>query len=218
MDDSDEPPSRNIRLTSLDDEGIMSRHISTYDYENSTTCQTQHNNCMDIVYSTTQQNTFKRMMDGMRSLGFDVNFLSKSIKCEPCVSGIYGAYDTERKDIVMCENNLPQASERSGISADKLYSKVIQENMIYAYDAARNTDPLKLRNLACSYVRAVNLPNVHNVCGGELSDDVRKECVTEIAVSMLRGRNVAESEARRLVQMVIYPCSADFAPYPKMPS
>ena len=224
--ESEEPqPPPDIKLTSMDESGNMDRHISTVTYENSSTHQSQHKECINNVKGATKHNTIRFMMDGLQDLGCNVSFMSKKISCEPCVEHLAGAFDTERKEIVLCENNIPEVIEKSGKTVDEVYGKLVQEYLVYAYDSARvHFDPQNPQHVACSYIRAINLTKVEELCGyGRASpSDLRegkKMCVARYASwAMAQSLKLSEDQAGRLVNSVIDSCYNDYAPYPHIPS
>jgi len=142
-----------ILLTSMDDDLNVTRATVP------STDVRQHEDCMNRANSTIRYNTIRAMIDGMRSLGADVSFLSGKIRCEPCMEGMFGAYDYERKEIILCENNIPTDKHNT------LYTEVLKQFFIKAYDDARvhfNKD--NLLHLACNCVRITNLINLPE-CG-----------------------------------------------------
>jgi len=86
------------------------------------------------------------MLEKMQQAGCAVN-VEKHFVCEECP--VLGAFDAERNEIVLCQNNI--ISERE-------MADVMTHELIHAYDNCRGkVDFTDLKHLACTEIRAANL-------------------------------------------------------------
>eukprot|EP00794_Sanderia_malayensis_P007398 gene7400-8218_t len=170
-----------------------------------------------IKYATTACNSdayVKFMLNAMEKLGCKFEF-DKHLVCEPCSEKVLGGFDPERKQVVMCDNN---------VSSQKLMNQTLTHELIHAYDICRvKYNKENLRHLACTEVRAANL-------SGDcfMSKEIarlkfgwkkhQQACVKERAVkSILCVKDITKEEAVNVVEGVFESCFKDTDPFDRIP-
>ncbi|XP_065058754.1 mitochondrial inner membrane protease ATP23 homolog [Rhopilema esculentum] len=174
-----------------------------------------HTKCMQRAEKSCRSDPYvKFMIQAMEKLG--CNFiLEKHVTCEPCGDKVNGGFDPERKQVVMCENN---------ISSQTVMNQVMTHELIHAFDVCRvRYEKDNLRHLACTEIRAANLSG-DCFMSREMSrfkfgwKAHQQKCVKERAVkSILCVRDVSEEEANQIVESVFEPCFKDTEPFERIP-
>lgn len=196
--------SLNINKTFMDDQGNMYRASEETD-------SFIHNRCKKLAKKTCEKEEIvKSMFEGMKKLGCDINFDTKKLSCEPCVKNMFGGFDTERKELILCEND---------IWTQTRMNEVMKSEMIHAYDVARvKFDKDNLHHLACTSIRVANLSG-KCLYKSFFIKDYKPACVRDYAIkNMMCSKNISEEKSMKVIDSVFEDCYNDYAPFQEMPS
>jgi len=175
----------------------------------------KHTKCLKRVGKSCKSDPYvKFMVNALERLG--CNFaIEKHVACEPCGDKVIGGFDPDKKQIVMCENNIANQS---------IMNQVMTHELIHAFDVCRvRYEKDNLRHLACTEIRAANLSGdcffSREVSRLKLGFKAHhQKCVKERAVkSMLCVRDISEEQAKNIVDSVFEPCFKDTEPFERIP-
>jgi len=170
-----------------------------------------HKRCQKLANKACEKDdVVNALFIGMKELGCEINFDSKKLSCEPCTSKMFGAFDTEKKEIIICENN---------IWTQTRMNEVMKSEIIHAYDVARvKFDKENLNHLACTSIRVANLSG-KCLYKAFFIKDYKPACVRNYAIkNMMCSKSISEEEASKVIDTVFDDCYNDYAPFQEMPS
>ncbi|XP_065667299.1 mitochondrial inner membrane protease ATP23 homolog isoform X4 [Hydra vulgaris] len=198
-------------ITSLGENGQL--HRSKISSEQPTKA---HLKCCAMIEKSCSAKYVKILMDGLLKLGCATSAEHKNIVCEPCTPKLVAAFDTEKNQIVICENDLFN---------QKFMDDVLTHELIHAYDVCRvKYDVNNLKHLACSSIRVANLTGdcffwkenfLRFRFGWQYQQQV---CVRNMAVKhMMASKKIDEDTARLAVESVFDACFNDHEPFIRIP-
>uniref|UniRef100_A0A7M5V9P3 Mitochondrial inner membrane protease ATP23 n=1 Tax=Clytia hemisphaerica TaxID=252671 RepID=A0A7M5V9P3_9CNID len=185
-------------LTSLNKDGSLIRANKLQEDSK------EHTKCVSMVEKSCAKGMYvKVLLDGLKKLGCDTGLDTKNICCEPCEPRLTAAFDTDRKEVIVCENQMRN---------QKFMDNVLTHELIHAYDVCRaKFDQKNLEHLACSSIRVANLTgdcffwkeNFLRLRFGWKAQ--HQECVRELAVkNMMCSKDISEQKARGVVDKCHY--------------
>lgn len=175
-----------------------------------------HRICHNRLERALSKSSYVRyMLDAMRKAGCPVD-VGRHLVCEPCGPTVAGGFDPEKKQIVLCENN---------IFSQGHMNDTLTHELIHTFDYCRaDLCWSNLEHLACTEIRAANLSGecfFWKENFARLKFGWRKHhqaCVRERATkSVLCVRDISEEEARTVVDRVFPSCFADTIPFERVP-
>ncbi|XP_057312834.1 mitochondrial inner membrane protease ATP23 homolog isoform X1 [Hydractinia symbiolongicarpus] len=173
----------------------------------------EHINCMKKANVACKfSGPVQFMLSQLKALGCEISLENKRLLCEPCDSKLFGGFDPDAKEVILCENNL---------SSQEQYNTILTHELVHAYDVCRvKYDTNNLRHLACSEIRAANLSGDCSFWK-EKPTSVKahyQTCVKRKAVeSILCMKNISRGKAEQIVDSVFTECFKDTAPFSKIP-
>ncbi|KAK3911085.1 Mitochondrial inner membrane protease ATP23-like protein [Frankliniella fusca] len=174
-------------------------------------------NCEKKLYSLIQEEPLVKLLIGaLKSSGCPVD-IRRNFSCEVCCQGVYGGYDTETQQVVVCQNNVVR---------EDIMATIVTHELIHMFDhCVNNTDFKKPEHLACTEIRAINLTScslLDSFWSGYVSlvdliksnyGKVHATCVKERALnSVLAASLLSEDEARSVIDRVFPFCYPDLEP------
>jgi len=192
--------------------GILNR-ASSVDPEGSKKRQ----KCYGMVEKSCKSALYvKIMLDGLKKLGCNVGIEEKNIVCEPCETNLVAAFDVDKKEIVICEDD---------VFSQKFVNDVITHELIHAYDVCRaKYDRDNLKHLACTSIRVANLTGdcffwKENLLRFRFGWKAQQQaCVRDRAIkNMMCSKDITEEKAASVVDQVFHACFTDYEPFPRIP-
>lgn len=157
----------------------------------------------------------KMMLEAMKTHGCPIN-LRRHISCESCYQGVYGGFDSNINQVVICQNN----------NNKKSVCNLIAHELVHAFDKCRGKVNFNdARHVACTEIRAAALTSCTSYTGSKMgkiqlgmSKNDHIKCTKYYATqSLIAVKMISEEEALRVVNSVFDKCYNDKEPYGRIP-
>ena len=183
----------------------------------------QHSECVAWVKESAKKNSrIRTLIAAMEERGCPIR-VGANIICEPCAnSGIYGGFDAETAEMVVCQN---------AVRSKQKVEEILAHELVHAYDHCRaHVNWSYLPHWACSEIRAAALSGECSLTlskfltagGGVKPWRIRMggvDCARRHAIRSIRSlrQDMDPKKIEEAVDGVFTPCYLDSDPFDAIP-